>query len=149
MLHDLRVEPRHQLGVLEPFVDERAHHGEQQRHQQRGRAALAGDVAKRQQHASVGERKDVVEVAAHGVGRPGHPECFDAQRTELCSRQHRLLNLPRDLEIILQRQAVGNFEQHQQVHEQKAREQPQGSGREGRVRNQEQVEALIAARSAR
>ena len=82
-LHDLRVEPRREVGGLEPLVDERAHHRQQQRHQQRGRAALAGDVAERQQHAAVGERQDVVEVAADRVGRPGHPERLDARRAKL------------------------------------------------------------------
>ena len=34
--------------AFEPFVHERAHHREQQCHQQRGGAAFAGDVAERQ-----------------------------------------------------------------------------------------------------
>ena len=79
MSADLRVESSHQVGVLEAFVDERSHHREQQRHQQRGGAALAGDVAERQQHASVGQRKDVVEIAADRVRRTRHPERFDAR----------------------------------------------------------------------
>ena len=147
-LHDLRVEPRHEVGALEAFVHERAHHREQQRHQQRGGAALAGDVAERQQHASVGQRKDVVEIAADRVGGPRHPERFDARRLERRARQHRLLDLAGDLEIVLERQPVGDFEQHEQVDQQEAREQPQRAGRERRMRNQQEVRPRETAPSA-
>jgi hypothetical protein len=48
------------------------------------------------------------------------------------ARQHRELNLARDLELALERQPVGDLEQHQQVHEDEAddqRERPVGPGR--------------------
>ena len=61
------------VGRLELLVDERAQHREQQRHQQRRRAALAGDVAERDDQPAVVERQDVVEVAADGVRGPAEP----------------------------------------------------------------------------
>ena len=70
--HDLHVQPLDEPRRLEAFVDERAQHGEQQRHQQRRGAAFAGDVAERQHEPAVGQRQDVVEVAADGVRRARH-----------------------------------------------------------------------------
>ena len=61
-------------------------------------------------------------------------------RPELGARQHRLLDLASDLEVVLERQPVGHFEQHEQIHEQEPREQPQRSRRERRMGNQQQVD---------
>jgi hypothetical protein len=52
------------------LVHQRAQHGEEQRHQQRRRAALARHVPHREDDPAVVERQHVVEVAADGVGRP-------------------------------------------------------------------------------
>jgi hypothetical protein len=56
----------------EALVDERAKHGQEQRHEERRRAALARHVAERHHQAPVGQRQHVVEVAAYRVGRPRH-----------------------------------------------------------------------------
>ena len=114
---DLDVQPRHQLRRLEPFVGERAHHREQQRHQQRRRTALAGDVADGRDQAAVAERQDFVEVAADRVGRPAQARDVHAGRAEAAGRQHRLLDLARDLEVVLERESIGDLEQHEQIHE--------------------------------
>jgi len=55
--------------IIEPFVDERPQHRDDERHEERGRAAFAGDVTERDDDPSVSERQHVVEVAADGVGR--------------------------------------------------------------------------------
>ena len=39
------------------------------------------------------------------------------------ARQHRLLDLARDLEVVLERQPVGDFEQDEQVHQHERDEQ--------------------------
>ena len=119
----LDVQPRHQRGRLEPLVDERAHHREQQRHQQRRGTAFAGDVADGRDETAVAERQDLVEVAAHRVGRPAQSGDVGAGRAEPAGRQHRLLNLARDFEIVLERQPIGDFEQHEQVHQREGDEQ--------------------------
>ena len=112
------------VGRLEPLVDERAQHREQQRHQQRRRAALAGDVAERDHQR--GRRR------AAGCRRSRRRRCWPAgscrrlrrrARVKRPRRQHRLLDLARDLEIVLERQPVGDFEQHQQVHQHERDEQ--------------------------
>ena len=76
----LHVQARDELGRAEPLVDERAQHREQQRHQQRRRAALAGTSPSAIDEAAVGQRQDVVEVAADRVGRPGERRTPRARR---------------------------------------------------------------------
>ena len=39
-----------------------------------------------------------------------HPEPLDPGRVKGATRQHRLLNLPRDLEIVLQREPIRHFD---------------------------------------
>ena len=136
---DLHVQPRHQIGAFEAFVDERSHHREEQGHEQRRRAALAGDIAKGEQHAAVRQGNDVVEIAAHGVRGPRHAERLDAGRFEPGARQHRLLDLAGDLQVVLERKAVGDLQQHEQVDQKKAGEQPERARGKGRVRNQQEV----------
>ncbi len=142
MFDDLRVETFDERRALQSLVNQRAHHRQQQGHQQRRRTPLAGDVAQRQQHAAIGQREDVVEIAAHGVGRTGHPERLESLSLIRRPRQHRLLNLARDFQVVLQRQSIRDFEHHQQVHEQEAEQQPDRSRREHRVRDQEQMDSL-------
>ena len=89
-----------------------------------------------------GQRQDVVEVAADRVGGPGHAERLEPGRVIRRPRQHGLLDLPGDLEIVLERQPVGHLDQHQQVEQQEPGEQPQRAGREHRVRDEEQVQVL-------
>ena len=95
------------------------------------------------------QRQDVVEVAADGVGRPGHAERLDAGRVEGAARQHRLLDLAGDFEVVLQRQPVGHLEQHQQVDQQEAGQQPQRAGGEDRVRDAAAAGRRGTARPAR
>ena len=78
----------------------------------------------RDHEPAVVERQDVVEVAADRVRRPAQADT--SRRPARCKRplrQHRLLDLARDLEIVLQRQPVGDLEQHQQVHQRERDEQ--------------------------
>ena len=139
MSADLHVESRHQVGAFEAFVDERPHHREEQRHEQRGRASLARHIAQGEQHAPIGKRNDVVEIAADRVGGSRHAEGLDAGRLEPRARQHRLLDLAGDLQVVLERKTVGHLQQHEQVHQQKPREQPERAGRKGRMGNQQEV----------
>ena len=106
---------------VELLVDERAQHRQEQRHQQRRGAAFAGDVAERQTMiAAIGLRQHVVEVAADRVGGLGEAGNVDVGRRERAARQHRQLNLARDLELALERESIGDLEQHQQVDEDQA-----------------------------
>ena len=107
---------------LEPLVDERAQHGEQQRHQQRRRAAFAGDVAERDHQPAV--------VAAAGCRRSRRRRCSPGRvsrhvstpaRCSIAARQHRQLDVARDLEVVLERQPIGDFQQDQQVHQRERR----------------------------
>ena len=52
---DLHVQSCDELRALQPFIDERSHHRQEQRHEQRRRASLAGHIAERQQHATIGQ----------------------------------------------------------------------------------------------
>jgi hypothetical protein len=63
------------------------------------------------------------KVAADGVGGTADADGLDAGRGEQPAREHRLLNLARDLEVVLERQPVGDFEQDQQVHQHEREEQ--------------------------
>ena len=116
----LHVEALEQRARRQPLVDERAQHGEEQGHQQRRRTALAGDVAERDDHASVGERDHVEEVAADRVGRPRVAVHLDARRAERALRQHRALDVARDVQVVLERQAIGDLEHDQQVEQHEA-----------------------------
>ena len=66
----------------------------------------------------------VVEIAADRVGRARDAERFDPGGRVDLARQHRLLNLARDFEVLLQRQAIGHLQQDQQVQHQEAAGQP-------------------------
>ena len=55
------------------------------------------------------------------AGRPSHG--FHAWCAVQAGRQHGLLNLARDLEIVLQRQPVGDLEQHEQVQQAERKQQ--------------------------
>ena len=79
---DLHVQPRDQIRGLESFVRERAHHREQQRHQQRGGAAFAGDVANGGDEPAVAERKNLVEVPSNRIRRTAEPAHVDAGRAK-------------------------------------------------------------------
>jgi len=72
-------------------------------------------------------RRKFVEIVAHRVGRPGAARHFDAAADERVLRQHRELDLPRDLQVVLQRQPVGHLQEHQQVDQREAAEQPEGA----------------------
>ena len=125
MTADLQVQPPHERGKRHVFVHQRAQDGEQQGHQQRGGTRLAGDVTEGDDHRAVRLRQDVVEVAADGVGWLGEAERLDVVAGPRAFRQHRALNLARDLEVTLERQAVRHLEQHQQVEQQETAEQPE------------------------
>ncbi len=120
-----RLRRRTSVGQRQVLVDEGAQDGEEQRHEQRRGAGLAGHVAERHEHRAVGLRQDVVEVAAHGVGGLGQAEGLDAGPRPGAVGQHRLLDLARHFEVALEREAVGHFEQHEQVHQQEPAEQPE------------------------
>jgi hypothetical protein len=78
---------------------------------------LAGDVPDGHDQPSVADRQDVVEIAADGVRRAADPDRLDARRAVHAARQHRLLDLARDLQVVLQRQAVRHLQQHEEVHQ--------------------------------
>ena len=124
MAAHLDVQAHGQLDRLEAFIDQHAEHRDGQCHQQRRRAALAGDIAQGEHDAPVGPPDQVVEIAADGVGRPRDAEGFDAGRRVDLARQHRLLNLAGHLEVLLQRQPVGDLQQDQQVQHQEAAGEP-------------------------
>ena len=134
---DLQVQTSDQVGGLEPLVHERAQDGQEQGHQQSRRTALAGDVSHRHHHASIVERQDVVDVAADGVRRAAEAERFDAGRFVEPFRQHRLLDVARDFEVVLERQAIGDLEQHQQIHQRERDEERPGALAEQRTGNAE------------
>src|SRR6185503_3182681 len=136
---DLHVESCNEVGALEAFVDERSHHREEKRHQQRRRTSFASDIAECQQHAAIGKWNDVVEVSTDCVGGSRHPKGFDTRCLESRAWQHRLLNLSRDLQIVLQRESVCHFQQDKQVHQQERRQQPERTGRECRMWNEQEV----------
>src|SRR5690349_22545740 len=52
-----------------------------------------------------------------GVGRTAESDRLDARHAEASARQHGLLDLARDLEVVLQRQPVRHLEQHEQIHQ--------------------------------
>jgi hypothetical protein len=123
----LDVEPLGERGGLEPFVHQRSEHREEQRHQQRGRAALSRHVADRDDDASVRQREDVVEVPADGVGRPRQPEGLERGRFVLRLGEHRVLDVARDLQVVLEREPVGHLEQDEQVDQQETDKQTPGT----------------------
>ena len=127
MAAHLEVQARDQLRRFEPLVHERAQDGEKQRHQQRGGTAFAGHVAHRHHHPPVVERQDVVEVAADRVRRTAEAGRFKTGRVVRFSRQHRLLDLARDFEIVLEGQAVRDLEQHEQIHQRERDEERPGA----------------------
>jgi len=69
------------------------------------------------------DEKEIVEIAADGVRRPRHPERLEFGGVERAARQHGLLDLPRDLEVVLQREPVRHFQQHEQVEQQEPDQQ--------------------------
>ena len=121
---DLDVEALEERRRVEAEIEQRALHGEQQGHQQRRRAALAGHVAQRDDDAGVGQREDVVEVAADRVGRARRAEGLEAAARVEAARQHRLLDVAGDLEVVLERQALEDLEQHEQDEADQREDQP-------------------------
>ena len=119
----LDVQAVGQCGRLEPLVDQRAEHRQQQRHQQRRRAALSRHVPERDDDAAVRQWEDVVEIAADGVGGTGQAKRLEGRRVVLRLRQHRVLDLAGDLEVVLERQPVRHLEEHEEVDEEEADEQ--------------------------
>ncbi len=142
MLDELRVQPLDEALRPAAFVHECAHHRQQQRHQQRGRTSPYRQHRRARAAPGRPAAAECRRITAHGVGRTGHAERFKAGCLKCRSREHRLLNLASDLEVVLQRQSIRDFQHDQQVHEQKPEEQPDGPGREGGMRDQEQVDAL-------
>ena len=124
MAAHLDVQPLCQLGRQQLLVDEHAQHRHDQRHQQRGRTAFPGDVAQREDDATVGTQQHVVEIATNGVRRPCDAEGFDSRGGVDLARQHGLLNLARHFEVFLQRQPIGDLQQDQQVEDEEAAGQP-------------------------
>jgi hypothetical protein len=104
-----------------------------------GRASLASHVPERHEHTAVGQRNHIVEVASHGIGRPRHAERLDARGLVGGLRQHGLLNLTRDLQVVLERQAIGDLEEHQEIQEQKPCKQPERARGERRMGDDPQV----------
>ena len=100
---DLDVQPLDEGGGLHPLLNERAQAGEQQGHEQRGRTALAGDVAERHDDSAVGEWQDIVEISADGVGGSSHAADFDIADGECPSREQGQLDLARHFQLSLQR----------------------------------------------
>ncbi len=125
---DLHVQPRHQrrcvARLLFHGLHERSEHGQEQCHQERGRAALARDVAERHHETAVSQVDHVEEVAAHRVRRPAEADGFRRRSPVQSVRQHGHLDLAGDLQVVLEREPLGDLEQHQQVHQQEAKEQP-------------------------
>ena len=132
---DLNVQTSDERCRLEPLVDQRPHHCEEQRHQQRRGTAFPGDVADSDHDSPIVERQDVEEVAADGICRTALPDGLDAGRREETARQHRLLDIARDLQIVLQRESVRDLEQHEEIHQQERGEQRVRSLAEQRARN--------------
>ena len=62
------------------------------------------------------------------------PKISMSRRGVGAARQHRQLDLARDLELALERQPVGDLEQHQQVDQQEAEHQRERAGRPHRER---------------
>ena len=96
-------------------LDERPQHRDEQGHQQRRRAALAGDVAERHHEAAVRQRDDVEEVAANRIRGTADPHRLDGLGAMQAVRQHGQLNVPRDLEIVLEREPIGHFQQDEEI----------------------------------
>ena len=128
MPRDLRVQPLDERRCLEPLVHERAQHGQQQRHQQCRRAALAGDVSERDDDLPVAQRQHIVEITANRVGRPRRAEDLDVARDVGAAWQHRELDLARDLELALQRQTIGHLEDDKKVDQKEPEHQREGPG---------------------
>ena len=55
-------------------------------------------------------------------------------------RQHCELDVPRDLQVVLQRQPVGHLQEHQQVDQREAAEQPEGAVGPDRTREPDSEE---------
>ena len=107
--------PRHRDGVrveVEPELEGRA----RDRHQQPGRDAVAAGVARDHGPPSVVEGKEVVVIAANGVGGAvgeGEGIAIDLGRL---NRQELPLQLPSHLELVPHHHPVGELE-HQQKHQ--------------------------------
>ena len=127
MPRDLDVETGDEPRRLEALVDERAEHREEQRHQERRGTAFAGDVAERDHEPAVGQREDVIEIAADGVGRTRHAAHNRVTRGPDAARQHGELDVARDFEVAFERETVGDLHEDQEVDRGKARQQPQRS----------------------
>ena len=72
-----------------------------------------------------GSGQDVVEIAADGVGRARHAADGRVAGVSHAARQHRQLDVARDLEVALERQPIRDLHQDQQVDGDEADEQPQ------------------------
>src|SRR4029453_10424473 len=101
---DLYVQAGDERGRVEPLIDERPHHRQQERHQQGGGTALACHIPYGNDDFAILERQDVVKVTPYGIRRPTEADGLDARRCKQSTREHRLLDVPRYLEVILQRQ---------------------------------------------
>jgi hypothetical protein len=137
---DLGVQALDERRRGQGLVEQGPQHGEEQRHQEGRRTALAGDVSDGDDKAAIVEGDDFVEVAAHRVGRPRRAEGLDPRGPVRVAAEHGFLDVAGHLQVVLQRQAVRDLEDHEQVHEEEARDEQQRAVAPGgnRDRNPEQ-----------
>ena len=135
---DLDVEAVDERFGVEAFVEQRAQHGEQDRHQQGRRAALARDIAQRDDDPAVGPGENVVEIAADGIGRARDAEGVETAAGIKAARQHGLLDVSGYLEIVLERQPLEDLEDDEKREAGNRENEP---GRAGRPLRRGQREA--------
>src|SRR6185369_3183514 len=75
-------------------------------HEERGRDALAGDVADDDAEVRVVDREEVVEVSADLAGREHLGEELEVRATREGTRQDRLLDAARDVELAADREEL-------------------------------------------
>ena len=97
----LYVQPRGKVGDIARWLvrgfDQRPKHRQQQRHEQRRRAAFAGDIAECHDQPAIGQSDDIEEVTTDGVGGAAEANGFDGGRAVQAVRQHGQLDVARDL----------------------------------------------------
>ena len=102
IVHQQLVQPGQHFARSAAGLGQRAQDAARRRHQQGGRSAFARNVGQNESPAAIGERNEVVPVAAHGTRRHAETGNHKAGNVRRTLRQQRLLNDARFLGFAVQ-----------------------------------------------